>query len=289
MRYELVNGVHTNMDIWKQEKQVLQAENLHLLSIGSAPNFAGTMRQEGIKHSLNLYDYITKRTTYNPDDYLFFNRAPVPDGTNILMNADGYLALEYDGAPIGQMKLYPNTNRAVKEIDYFNPDGSNDMIEEYATDGRQYTQLLYDEGQPQEFDFLNLQGQPIIRYYYYENVLNYITIEDPATQDVLEHYDNLNEFICQQVAKLLTVQDQVTVCYMGMEMMALRYTKSHNTLRLCEDPIDEQGEVRGNLLGILNNNIQYIQEVQMTQAAYNALALRNINLDKAKIIKPAED
>lgn len=284
MRYELVNGVHTNTDVWQQEKKILLADNLNLLSIGSAPNFAGTMRQEAIKHSVNLYDWLTKRTAYDPDDYLFFNRAPVPDGTNILMNSDGFLALEYDGAPIGQMKLYPGTNRAVKEIDYFNPDGTNDLIEEYATDGRQYTQLFYNEGQPQEFDFLNLKGQPIIRYYYYENVLNYITIEDPETQEVLEHYDNLNEFVCRQVANLLTVQDQVTVCYMGVEMMALRYTKSHNILRLCEDPFDEQGEIRGNLLGILNNDIQYIQEVQMTQAAYNALALRNFKLDKATVV-----
>ncbi|GEO67712.1 hypothetical protein [Levilactobacillus spicheri] len=284
MRYELVNGVHTNTDVWQQEKKILLADNLHLLSIGSAPNFAGTMRQEAIKHSVNLYDWLTKRTAYDPDDYLFFNRAPVPDGTNILMNSDGFLALEYDGAPIGQMKLYPGTNRAVKEIDYFNPDGTNDLIEEYATDGRQYTQLFYNEGQPQEFDFLNLKGQPIIRYYYYENVLNYITIEDPETQEVLEHYDNLNEFVCRQVANLLTVQDQVTVCYMGVEMMALRYTKSHNILRLCENPFDEQGEIRGNLLGILNNDIQYIQEVQMTQAAYNALALRNFKLDKATVV-----
>lgn len=284
MRYELVNGVHTTSPMWDQEKKILDVENLRLLSIGSAPNFAGTMRREGIKHSLNLYDHITKRTTYNPDDYLFFNRAPVPTGTNILMNADGYCSLEYDGQSIGRIQLYPETNRAVKEIDYFNPDGSNDIIEEYATDGRQYTQLLYDEGQPQEFQFLNLQGQPIIRYYYYENVLNYITIEDPTNQEVLEHYDNLNEFVCQQVAKLLTVQDQVTVCYMGVEMMALRYTKSHNTLRLSEDPFDEQNEVRGNLLGILNDDIKYIQTVQMTQAAYNALALRNIKLDKAVVV-----
>jgi len=284
MRYELVNGVYTNTDVWQQEKKVLNTDNLHLLSIGSAPNFAGTMRKEGIKHSVNLYDYITKRTTYDPDNYLFFNQAPVPTGTNILMNADGYLALEYDGAPIGRMHLYPETNRAVKEIDYFNPDGSNDIVEEYATDGRQFTQLLYDEGEPQEFQFLNLKGQPIIRYYYYEKVLNYITIEDPTTHDVLEHYDNLSEFVSRQVAKLLTVQDQVTVCYLGVEMMALRYAPSHNILRLSEDPFDEQGEVRGNLLGILNDDIKYIQEVQMTQAAYNALALRNIKIDKATII-----
>ncbi|MDT7019691.1 hypothetical protein RIN67_01105 [Levilactobacillus namurensis] len=284
MRYELVNGVHTNTDIWQQEKKVLEADNLHLLSIASAPNFAGTMRQQGIKHAVNLYDVITKRTTYDPDDYLFFNRAPVPTGTNILMNADGFLALEYDGAPIGRMHLYPGTNRAVKEIDYFNPDGTNDLIEEYATDGRQYTQLLYDEGKPQEFQFLNLKKQPVIRYYYYENVLNYVTIEDPETQDVLEHYDNLGEFVSRQVAQFLTVQDQVTVCYLGVEMMALRYAPSHNILRLSEDPIDQQGEVRGNLLGILNNDIAYIQEVQMDQAAYNALALRNINLSKATVI-----
>lgn len=288
MHYELVNGVFTTTDVWHQEKKVLQANNLHLLSIGSAPNFAGTMKQEGIKHSLNLYDAITKRTTYNTDDYLFFNRAPVPTETNILMNADGYCALEYDGAPIGQLKLYPNTNRAVKEIDYFNPDGSNDIVEEYATDGRQYTLLFYNEGDPQEFQFLNLAGQSVIRYYYYDKVLNYITIEDPTTQKVLEHYDNLNQFICQQVAKLVTVQDQVTVCYLGVEMMALRYTKSHNILHLSEDPFDQQNEVRGNLLGILNDDIQYIQEVQMTQSAYNALALRNINLEKATVI-PDED
>ncbi|WP_125768749.1 hypothetical protein [Lapidilactobacillus wuchangensis] len=284
MHYELVNNVHINTDFWQQEKAVLQADKLNLLSVGSAPNFAGIMQHEGIQKSMNLFDHITKRT-YHPGQYLYFNQAPVPTGTNIMVNADGYITLEYYGEPIGEMKLYPETNRAVKEIDYLNPDGSVDFAEEYSTDGFQFTKLLYDEGKPQEFQFLNLAGQPVIRYYYFDNVINYITIENPETQEILQHYDNLSEFVARQVAEVLTPFDEVTVCYMGGEMTALRYTKSHNILRLSEPPFDDQDEVRGNLLGILNDDIKYIQEVQMDRNAYNSLALRNINLDKAKIIE----
>lgn len=284
MRYEIVNGVHTNSPYWKQEKAVLQENKLTLLSIESAPNFAGTMKQEGIKKAVNLYDHITRRT-YHTDDYLFFNRAPVPDGANILLSTDSHIAVKVHGDEIGEITMYPNTNRAVKQITYLNRDGSYDYIEEYATDGKQFTQLLYEaKSRPQEFQFLDLEGRPVIRYYYYEGNLNYVTLEDPDTGKLLDHWDNLNEFVARQTAEMVKQQDEVTCCYMGTEMMALRYTKSHNSLWLSESPFDDQDSVRGNLMGILNGDIKYIQEVKMTESAYNALALRNIPLDKAKIV-----
>lgn len=282
MNYELINGVVTDSPAWPTFKQ--ESKDLHapFIVLQSLPGLLGVEKEEGI-HIQSLVDYVTKRR-HNKDTYRFFNEAPVPSNAQIYMSEDGFINIIENGETIGLIFTYDHTRRAVKQINYFNPDNSRDFIEEYAYDGNQYSNLFYYNNTIQQMQFLNNEGQVVLRQYLYDGVINLITIEDPDSGKILERYDDLVSFLAATVAKMVTVHDTVRIHYMGVEMNALRQSPAHNVLRLAETPFDDDGNVRGFLLQILKDEIKYIHEVEMSKAAYQALALQNIPLTKATVV-----
>lgn len=84
-------------------------------------------------------------------------------------------------------------------------------------------------------------------------------------------YDNNLEFYQDQLAKLVGPKDTIGINYMGIELLALKNTKSKNTLYLNEDPIDESGHIKGNLYQILINEIDYVQHVVLTEDMANKI------------------
>ncbi|MCI1891037.1 MAG: hypothetical protein ABF743_01795 [Schleiferilactobacillus perolens] len=283
MNYELVNTINPGLADWPAMKARVQKENGKVLTLASAPGLLGVLKQENVQ-GLNVIDELTKRK-YHAQDYLFFDRVPVPTATDIIMQSDGVITLIYDGETIGYVTTYAGTRRAVKEVRYINPDNTLDNIEEYAFDGSHYTTIFYYNNEPQQIQFFNNQGQVCLRFFLYEKVVNLITIEDPATGKVLQRYDTMTDFYIARLQQILNAGDRVTIDYMGVELFALAKTASHNVLHLVESPFDENDQIRGNLKMILDNSIPYIQEVEMSQAAYNALALRNYPLTKITVVK----
>lgn len=283
MNYEIINQLATGQSGWAEHKADLNETNTKLLVLGPLPGFFGFLKDEGLE-GVDLIDIVTQRK-YIKDSYMFFDKAPVPQGTAVYMNDDGTISLIHDGETIGSMITYAGTRRAVKEIRYQYLDGTKDLIQEYTFDGNQYSNLFYYNDDIQEIQFLNRKGSPVIREFFYQGNINLITIEDPTSGRELRRYDNIDAFRAGELARFLKPEDTAVTRYMGLEMSALRDTKSHNILRLSESPFDENNEVRGNLLAILKNDIAYIQEVQMDQASYNALALRKAPLDKATVLE----
>lgn len=282
MNYEIVNQLQSGQPGWEAHKAELHRTNTQLLVLGPLPGFYGFLRDEKLQ-GVDLIDIITRRK-YQDHSYLFFNKAPVPLGTAVYMNEDGSISLIHDGETIGSMITYAGTRRAVKELRYRYLDGSQDLIEEYTIDGNHYSNLFYYNDEIQEIQFLNRQGKVAVREFFYQGAINLITIDDPFSGKELRRYDNIDAFRAGELARFLKPEDVAITRYMGLEMEALRDTKSHNVLRLSESPFDENNQVRGNLLAILKNEIAYIQEVQMDQASYNALALRDVPLNKAKVL-----
>lgn len=134
---------------------------------------------------------------------------------------------------------------------YTNPDGSLDYIEEYAADGTVFSNIFYYNNELQEIVFYDMQERPVLRYYYYEKAINYITIEDPVSHEVHTSYASLAEFVQDQMAKIVHPNDTVIFNYMGAELDSLVKTQSHNVLQLSEDPFDNNNVLRGNLEAIL--------------------------------------
>jgi hypothetical protein len=91
------------------------------------------------------------------------------------------------------------------------------------------------------------------------------------------------DFLIAQLPKMVKGGDTVTISYMGIEMEALSQTTSHNILQPVESPFDENGEVRGNLRGILGDEIPYIQEVRVPIHDYQALGKTDLPLLKVKL------
>ncbi|KRM71833.1 hypothetical protein [Lacticaseibacillus brantae] len=282
MRYELLNTIQENTPVWENIKKRAKKSHETIMTLAPSPALYGAVKENQLP-AMNLLDHITQRT-YHPGRYVFFDHAPVPDDTAIQMQEDGYINLARDGESIGFMTLFANTHRALREIHYTNPDGTNDTLEEYTYDGSQFSNLIYYNNELQQIQFLNEDGQVVIRYFFFDKIINLITIEDPETQEVVRRYDTLGDFTAAELAAILKPEDTVTISYMATELNALVNTKSHNILRLSEPAVDESGAVRGNLLMILKNEIKYIHEVEMPTADYNELAMRNIPLTKAKIV-----
>ncbi|KRM29032.1 hypothetical protein LH991_00870 [Schleiferilactobacillus harbinensis] len=282
MNYELINGVSPQSPAWPTFKQWAKEENAPFIVLQPLPGLLGVAKEQDIQLR-SVIDFVTKRR-YAKDSYRFFNEAPVPDGAEIFMSGDGVISIIYEGEIIGYVTTYANTRRAVKQIDYLNPDQTKDFTEEYAYDGNQYSNLFYYDNTLQQIQFLNNDGQIVVREYLYDGMINMITIEDPITGKVVTQYDDLTRFLTATVAKMVTAHDTVRIHYMGVELNVLKDSPAHNVLRLAEAPFDDQGTVRGFLLMILKDEINYVQEVEVSRAAYQALTVQNIPLEKATII-----
>ncbi|MBO3091726.1 hypothetical protein J5F27_07290 [Schleiferilactobacillus harbinensis] len=282
MNYELINGVSPQSPAWPTFKQWAKEENAPFIVLQPLPGLLGVAKEQDIQLR-SVIDFVTKRR-YAKDSYRFFNEAPVPDGAEIFMSGDGVISIIYEGEIIGYVTTYANTRWAVKQIDYLNPDQTKDFTEEYAYDGNQYSNLFYYDNTLQQIQFLNNDGQIVVREYLYDGMINMITIEDPITGKVVTQYDDLTRFLTATVAKMVTAHDTVRIHYMGVELNVLKDSPAHNVLRLAEAPFDDQGTVRGFLLMILKDEINYVQEVEMSRAAYQALTVQNIPVEKATII-----
>ncbi|ANZ57698.1 hypothetical protein BGL34_04115 [Fructilactobacillus lindneri] len=282
MDYVLVNNVVSDNQWKKIKSEFKDGENPNVISLVSAPKIGAYFGEANV-NGYNVLDHLTHRK-YHFGKYRFFNDVPVPSWSKIFVNRDGSISILDRCEEIGKEYLYPNTRRAVQDVRYSNEDGSLDYIEEYAFDGTLFSNLFYAENEMLEMVFYDQKQRPVVRYYLYEGVINYITVEDPKTQEVIEHYDNLPDFYNDQVKRMVTDQDTVIIYYMGVELSSLRGTKSHNVLRLSESPLDDNQKVRANLVNILYDRISTIQTVQVTQVDYDTLKMKHMPLEKVEII-----
>ncbi|PWF99918.1 hypothetical protein [Levilactobacillus bambusae] len=263
MNYEVLNVLHPDTTDWTAQKARLQRINGTLLTLAPDPGLLQKQIQEQI-NVVNVVDYVTNRT-YNPDQFLFFDQIPTVAGAEIFMAKSGQINLIHDGYPIGTVRLYPNTRRLVNNITYLNLDGTRDFIEEYAFDGKLFSRIDYDDNHVQRIQFYNDDQVVVLTYYFYNGQMNLITVEDPASHRILERYDSTGAFLAAKVGEIIQADDAAVISYLGLELTALSQTQSDNTLALIESPLDEQGEVRGNLKAILDNRLPYVQHVALPQ------------------------
>ncbi|RXT20493.1 hypothetical protein BVJ53_10880 [Lacticaseibacillus chiayiensis] len=281
MHYELLNTVDLTSPVWPDIKKRIARDHATLLTLTAEPDYGKVLAKEGLK-GINLVDLLTKRT-YHPKEYRFFNKVRVPYSAKVDMNENGSISILHEGDSIGREFLFPDSRRAAQDIRYTNLDGSLDYIEEYAADGSVFSNIFYYNNEIQEIVFYDMQQRPVLRYYYYDNAINYITIEDPISHEVNTHYANLGEFIQDQMAKRVHPNDTVTFNYMGVELDSLVKTRSHNVLQLVENPFDDNHVLRGNLEAILKNDIPYVQEVRMPLAAFQKIGEANVPMNKIRI------
>ncbi|KRM87289.1 hypothetical protein FD19_GL001447 [Lacticaseibacillus thailandensis DSM 22698 = JCM 13996] len=253
-----------------------------MLTLAPMPGFSGVLAAEQVQ-GINLVDQITSRT-YDPDGYRFFNDVPVPTNTEIFMNEDGSISLIHEGIEIGKEFLYANTRRRAQDVRYHNLDGTMDYVEEYAFDGNRFSNLFYYNNELQEMVFYDNAGNARLRFFYYGGALNFITIEDPQTHKVQTKYNTQLDFYAHELAKIVGPQDTVTITYLGVELDAVAQSPAHNVLEMVESPLDDTGAVRGNLAGILQDEIPYIQEVRMTRADRDAVVAAGMSDRKITVI-----
>lgn len=282
MDYELVNQVdNLNPEVLKAIKKRLKKSNGKLLCLNSVPNMRNFLQANDIQGT-TLIDIITKRK-YNPKSYRFFNEINIPTASLVQVLKDGSIFVEHDGDFIGREFLFSNTRRAAQDVRFLNSDGSLDYIEEYSSDGQLYSNLLYANGILQEIIFFNMKDEAIIRYFFYDGVINLITIEDPKKHQVVSSYDSLIGFMIEQIYQNLNKQDKVNINYLGVELSVLKKSQTENTYYLNEDPLDENGQVRSNLKAILTNEIPYIEKVVVSWQAYKKIKHTKLPLDKIKV------
>ncbi|SJZ82163.1 hypothetical protein SAMN02745116_01538 [Pilibacter termitis] len=282
MDYELVTVIHPENENWKKQKKRLKESNAQVLSISPFPTFQKVLKEEGVT-GVNLLDSLTQRS-HDEQSFLFFNQVDTAEYAEIFMNENWSISLLLDGDEIGQVITYPNTRRHVKEVHYFNLDGTVDFIEEYADDGKLFSVLSYYKGKVQEIDFVNDQRQPILSYYFYEGTMPLVTVRNPKSFEIEEKYDDLTQFISKELAKKLTKEDTVSFTYLGKELSALRDSTSHNIFYLEEEPLDENGEVKGNLKSILLDEIQFVQTVRVSKKYAEKLQEKGLLTEKVEIL-----
>lgn len=278
MLYELTNIIRPDTDNWQRQRERLQQSNGQVITLAPNPGFSGLLARENVQ-GRNLIDWVTQRV-YHPGNYLYFNQISTVTDAEIFMNQDRSISLISEGDVIGEVELYANTRRAVKSVTYLNEDGGRDFIEEYTFDGELFSRIFYDRNAVQEICFYDNQQRPVIRYYYYNRQLNLVTLEDPETREVTTQYNTQLQFMRAQLAQQLTPDDQVNISYLGLELSVLAETASQNTLYLEEAPLNDAGQVKGNLRAILTDEVKYVQHVVINEEAVTVLKGTNCPIDK---------
>ncbi|GEK29086.1 hypothetical protein [Furfurilactobacillus siliginis] len=280
MNYELVSVLRPGDANWLKQKARLNENEGTLITLAPDP-FYLQKRETDCANMINLVDYVTKRT-YHPEKHLFFSKVPTVTGSDIFLEEDGTVSVIANGETIGQVSLFPNTRRLVQSIVYFNSDGTRDFMEEYTFDGQLFSRLFYYENAVQQICFFNDQQRVVLRFYFYQGVINLVTVEDPQTQEITEQFDSITDFYKAQVAKIVTTADTVGISYLGMELDALQETQSDNRFYLEEKPVDDQGNMLGNLQLILTNQITSVKEVVIDEEWRDVIAKTGV--DQKKII-----
>lgn len=283
MNYELVTMINQGNPVWEASKKRLKENNGKVLSILPSQDFGKLIQDEKVD-GLNLFDFLTKRS-YDLEQFMYFNQAPVPSLSEIFMNGDFSISIIHEGDEIGTMALFPNTRRLVKNIQYKHTDNRKDMTEEYTIDGKLFSEIFYYNDKPQEVHFYNEKQVSIISYYFYDGKMEYVTLNDEQTGKVISSYANLEQLIAEQLSKILTIKDKVAISYLGMELFSLAKTTSYNTVYLNESPLDDNGNVKGNLLYILQDDIRYIHEVKMSLEYKQILIKKGVSISKVSVIK----
>lgn len=283
MNYELVTVINPGNAVWQASKQRIHDNNGQVLSILPSPDFA-KLRQDERVAGFNLFDRLTKRT-YDLTQFMFFNQAPVPSLAEIFMNEDFSISIIHEGEEIGTMNLFPNTRRLVQNIQYLHSNGEKDFVEEYTIDGKLFSEIFYFNNLPQEIHFYNDKRVPIISYYFYEGQLSDVTLNDEQTGEMIASFKSLDEFIAEQLSKIITINDRVTISYLGMELFALAKTTSYNVVHLTESPLDDAGNVKGNLLYVLGADVRYIHEVRMSLEHKQILIKKGVSVAKVSVVK----
>ena len=141
MNYELVTVINPGTPVWEATKKRLKETNGKVLSILPSQDFCKLVQDESVA-GINLFDHLTRRA-YSPEQFMFFNQAPVPSLAEIFMNADFSVSILHEGDEIGTMALFPNTRRFVKSVSYIHHDGKKDFEEEYTIDGKLFSEIYY--------------------------------------------------------------------------------------------------------------------------------------------------
>lgn len=283
MNYEIVNWTDSLSSSWKSQVQRLKNSGGKFMSLAPDSGMRDVLINEGVD-GINLIDLLAKRTVdFDKSSFLYFNRTPTVDGSEIFMNEDFSIDIISNGDIIGHIMLWPILRRHVKQAVYVYQNGDKDYTEEYASDGKKFSNITYTRNDIQRIDFYDDDEKVRVRFFFYLNQLNFITIENPDTHQTIANYNNMDELVSTEVGKLLTPQDTVGITYMGIELTALSKTSSNNTLYLSEDPLNSDGQIKGNLLAILNNKIPFIQNVVMSNDQYEKINMMGILTDKIKI------
>lgn len=280
MNYELVTVIRPEQEAWVLSKKRMYKSKGKVLSILPSQFFAKHLQDEKVT-GVNVFDKLTKRK-YDLNKSMYFNEAPVPSYSEIFMNADFSISIINEGEEIGSVELFPQTRRLVKNIHYFS-ETKKDFTQEYTIDGELFSEIFYFNNKPQEIHFYNKNRVAVISYFFYDGKLEFISLNNAKTGAMIQGYTSFEEFISDCVAKMLTVRDRVTISFMGIEMVALSKSSSYNILELTESPLDDNGEIKGNLLQILKNNISYIHEVKMPLEYKQLLMKKNVPVSKITV------
>ncbi|MBS0953225.1 hypothetical protein ABC426_00100 [Lactiplantibacillus plantarum] len=283
MNYELVNVVNPGTKSWNIQKKRAIELNERIISLAPNSGTAGLEKSEGVK-IVNLIDFIVKRK-YKKQKGLFFNRAPVPTGAEIFMNQDHSISIIFNGEEIGLMDLYVGTRRYVKSINYKNSDGTPDFSEEYTLEGTKYSTIYYTKGEVQKINFYNDLEQVVVSFFFYEGSINFVVVRDAYNGNIESRYNSLSAFYAEELSKFLKNNDVVNFNFLGIELESLSKSNSHNNLYLEETPLDGEGNMKGNLHFVLQDNSKIIEKLFTSKKNVEILKNKKENLKKVFIIQ----
>lgn len=221
-----------------------------------------------------VYDMYAQRYLENVDNQngLWWTDLKVPDGAQFVINGDGTKNIVSRGHVIAHVRWFKDSPRIVQAVIWQDPDGKIDYKDIYRRDGKLFAKQYFSEGQLLESDFYFGQSTVHVRDFYFENHRNFVYAYD-------QKYEQADVYIAH--IKDQWAQYTFNITQLGRE---ISFASENTVLTLVDGVLDEQGQLRPDVVAILDDPRHKIQQVRLSQSDLDILVSRGIATYKVCIV-----
>lgn len=246
MKIELINSL-SYTDFPGIQKQIARVKSgvSDELWIASQHEDAAYLLKNKLGIDLNqikVFDMINQEYLAPIDEQkgLWWADVPLPNQAQLNITKQWDKLIISQGKVIGQMEWFPNSQRFVRSVTWYDFDGQIDYRDIYRRDGTLFATQYFSSGEVLEMNLFNSKHVLSNRFFYFNQKLNFVI------SDKLETFDGNDAYIKAFAEKYH--QYEFIVAQLGRE---LSFAPQNSVLDMTAGIKDSDGHIFGNLLHVM--------------------------------------
>ncbi|CAH1854766.1 glycosyltransferase [Convivina intestini] len=222
-----------------------------------------------------VYDMYSRAYLSDVDETqgIWFTDLPVPNEAQAIINDDWTKSIISQGHELAKVRWFANSQRLVQAVSWQDADGQIDYKDIYQRDGSIFAKQYFSEGQLLESDFYVGAKEPQACDFYFEGQRNFVYANG-------QKYANAEDYVAAVGNSF--PENEYRITQVGRE---IDFAPANTVLTLPESVVDDQGNILGNLMNVLNNPDHKIKKVQVKPRDFAVLRKARLKLNKVSLLK----